>query len=184
MRSLFEHHRTPVAVDAISGACMMARREVIEQVQGFTTDYFMYAEDLDLCLKVKNAGWNVYYVPDAVVVHHGGRSSDSRPESNYAAIMIRESMYQFMRAHRGPLYAWAFRLAITVVTVCRVFCIGVVLAAASVLRRGSAFYRMWDKWTRILLWCVGLQMWTQRERSALSPVSPAVGASERQPIVD
>ena len=56
---------------------MMAKREVIESIQGFTTEYFMYAEDLDLCRKVRKAGWGVYYVPDAVIVHHGGQSSGS-----------------------------------------------------------------------------------------------------------
>ena len=88
---------------------MMGKREVIEQVHGFTTSYFMYAEDLDLCLKVKKAGWKVHYIPDAVIVHHGGRSSEWRPESHYAEIMIRKSMYHFMQVHRGRWYAWWFR---------------------------------------------------------------------------
>ena len=182
IKPLFENRRTPVAVDAISGACMMAKREAIEQVRGFTADYFMYAEDLDLCLKVKKAGWKVYYVPDAVIVHHGGRSSDSRPESNYAGIMIRESMYHFMQVHRGRLYAWSFRAATALVAVCRLFLLTVLLPASMFSARGHAVIPIWRKWAGILAWCAGTRIWAHRERSMPSAFSPPVSASEGRPL--
>lgn len=56
----------------------MARREVVDQVAGFSTDYFMYAEDMDLCAKVAKAGHAILYVPEAIIVHHGGASSSQR----------------------------------------------------------------------------------------------------------
>jgi N-acetylglucosaminyl-diphospho-decaprenol L-rhamnosyltransferase len=164
IKPLFENHQLPVPVDAISGACMMAKRDVVEQAHGFTTDYFMYSEDLDLCLKVKKAGWNVYYVPNAVVVHHGGRSSGSRSESNYAEIMIRRSMYQFMQAHRGRWYAWCFRLASTVAAACRVTLLTLLLPFA-IVSRGAAVPRIWKKWAGILGWCIGIQTWTRQQRA-------------------
>jgi len=164
IKALFEDLNTPVEVDAISGACMMGKREVIEQVHGFTTSYFMYAEDLDLCLKVKKAGWKVHYIPDAVIVHHGGRSSEWRPESHYAEIMIRKSMYHFMQVHRGRWYAWWFRVASTVAAACRVTLLTLMLPFAVVFSRGMAILRVWKKWAGILGWCVGIPTWTDRER--------------------
>jgi N-acetylglucosaminyl-diphospho-decaprenol L-rhamnosyltransferase len=175
---LFEDHAIPVQVDAISGACMLAKREVVDQVRGFTADYFMYAEDLDLCLKIKKAGWNVYYVPDAVVIHHGGRSSTSRVETAYAAIMIRESMFRFMQRHRGLWYAVLFRVSTTLVAACRLILLTLLLPASLSLAWRRSLVRGWSKWSRILAWCVGLQNWASHQRLSSQPVSGAVNVPE------
>ena len=181
MKALFEDRTEPTPVDAISGACMMARRDVIEQVKGFTTDYFMYAEDLDLCLKVGNAGWKIYYVPDAVVVHHGGRSSESRSESNYADLMMRESMCQFMQAHRGLWYARLFRMATILAASGRLLLLTLLLPMVLLSPRKAGVLRAWKKWTAILVWGLGVKSWVKRERTAQQkyslPLSPSESSS-------
>jgi GT2 family glycosyltransferase len=63
-------------VDWITGACMLVRRSVIEQVGGFDEGYFMYSEELDLCRRIKRAGWRIVYQPAAVVIHHESQSAD------------------------------------------------------------------------------------------------------------
>jgi len=63
-------------VDWLSGACLMLRREALDQVGVFDARYFMYLEDTDLCLRMHRSGWGVYYVPSAGFVHTIGRSSD------------------------------------------------------------------------------------------------------------
>lgn len=164
---LFESLDHPVSVDAISGACMMAPRAVIERVAGFTSQYFMYAEDVDLCLKVEKAGWRVYYVPDAVVVHYGGQSSGERQEQNYAEIMIRESTTRFMQAHRGWWYASLFRISTAVAAVCRIAAMLVLSPIAAITGRNIA--RPLKKWLRILSWALGFQTWTRHERTTPEP---------------
>ncbi len=62
-------------VDQPSGACLFVRREAIQQVGLLDEGYFMYYEDLDWCYRIKHAGWRIYYLPDAEVVHLGGQSS-------------------------------------------------------------------------------------------------------------
>jgi GT2 family glycosyltransferase len=62
-------------VDSVSGACLMVRRQVIEQVGLMDEDYNMYGEDIDWCYRIKQAGWRVYYVPEAKVLHYGGQTS-------------------------------------------------------------------------------------------------------------
>jgi GT2 family glycosyltransferase len=165
MQALYSGGRTPSVVDAVSGACVMAKRTVIERVQGFTTDYFMYGEDLDLCLKVRQMA-KVYHVPEAVVVHHGGRSSDSRPESNYAAIMIRESMVQFMKISRGSGYALAYRAASGAAAACRMVMLTPLLFLAVRPFARRRVTRRWKKWAGILGWTLGLRTWTRREQTA------------------
>jgi N-acetylglucosaminyl-diphospho-decaprenol L-rhamnosyltransferase len=62
-------------VDWITGACMLVRRAALQQVGGFDERYFMYSEELDLCRRIRAAGWRIVYEPAAVVVHHEGQSS-------------------------------------------------------------------------------------------------------------
>lgn len=76
----------PHQVDAVTGACMMISREVLEQVGLLDEDYFFYYEDVDLCLRARAEGWNVYAVPTAVVYHEGGATIRGRPEKPYYAV--------------------------------------------------------------------------------------------------
>jgi N-acetylglucosaminyl-diphospho-decaprenol L-rhamnosyltransferase len=61
-------------VDWLSGSCLMARREAIDQVGGMDEQFFMFNEDVDWCRRMKLAGWAVAYVPSAVAVHEIGAS--------------------------------------------------------------------------------------------------------------
>jgi GT2 family glycosyltransferase len=62
-------------VDWITGACMLVRRAVLQEVGGFDERYFLYSEELDLCRRVRAAGWRIVYEPAAEVVHYEGQSS-------------------------------------------------------------------------------------------------------------
>jgi N-acetylglucosaminyl-diphospho-decaprenol L-rhamnosyltransferase len=66
-------------VDWVSGACFLVRRSAFEQVGGFDEQYFMYAEDVDLCWRLGKAEWRVVYAPVAVVTHQQGVSTDRHP---------------------------------------------------------------------------------------------------------
>ena len=66
-------------VDWVSGACMLLRRSAFEAVGGFDEAYFMYFEDMDLCLRLARAGWRVVFEPRAAVQHTVGGSTRSAP---------------------------------------------------------------------------------------------------------
>lgn len=66
-------------VDWVSGCCMLLPRHVWERLGGFDPAYFMYLEDVDLCWRLRRAGWRTVWEPAATVTHVGGRSSASRP---------------------------------------------------------------------------------------------------------
>lgn len=69
-------------VDWLVGAAMLARRAALEEVRQpgasgpFDETFFMYSEEVDLCHRLKQAGWRIVYVPEAIVVHYEGRSSE------------------------------------------------------------------------------------------------------------
>ncbi len=69
----------PIEVEAISGACMLVKREAIEDVGLWDEGYFLHCEDLDLCMRFRLKGWEILFVPDAPVVHFVGSCSDLRP---------------------------------------------------------------------------------------------------------
>jgi hypothetical protein len=66
-------------VEATSGACMMVPRKVIRDVGGFDEGYFLHVEDLDLCMRVREKGWKIIFVPGAKVLHLKGVCSRDRP---------------------------------------------------------------------------------------------------------
>jgi len=85
-------HASVRSVDWLSGACLMVRRSAIEKVGPMDEAFFMFNEDVDWCRRMKLAGYDVVYVPDAVIVHRIGAS-----RSRVAAKVIYER-------HRGMVH--------------------------------------------------------------------------------
>jgi GT2 family glycosyltransferase len=69
----------PVEMEAISGSCMLVRRDAIVDVGFLDEGYFMHCEDLDWCMRFRQKGWKIMFVPDARVVHQKGVCSKARP---------------------------------------------------------------------------------------------------------
>ncbi len=69
----------PAEVEAVSGALMLVRREAMEDVGPWDEGYFLHCEDLDWCMRFRQKGWKILFVPDAPVVHQKGSCSQSRP---------------------------------------------------------------------------------------------------------
>ena len=91
---------TAVTVDWVSGASMMIRRAAFDEVGGFDERFFLYWEDADFCRRLRTGGWLTAYVPEAAVVHHGGRSagSDLRP-----LVAFHSSAFRYHLTHSGRL---------------------------------------------------------------------------------
>ncbi len=103
-------------VDALSGSCMMVRREAIRQAGAFDEDFFMYGEDLDLCFRIQQAGWRIVYTPDTQIIHYKGEST-KKGDFRYVKLFY-GAMLLFMDKHmtgRGsrPL-AWLLKAGIMI----------------------------------------------------------------------
>ncbi|MBM2814485.1 MAG: glycosyl transferase family 2 [Ignavibacteria bacterium] len=86
-------------VDAVMGAFMFCRREVLQELNGFDPEFFMYGEDLDLCYRAKKIGWKVVYVHSTSIVHFKGEST-RRSSLNDVKIFY-DAMAIFARKHTG-----------------------------------------------------------------------------------
>lgn len=90
-------HATTMEVDWVSGACLLTRRETTDQVGLLDEGFFIYAEDVDWCYRMKAAGWKVVYYPEAKVLHHIGRATRKIP---YRMTYERHrSMWRFYKKH-------------------------------------------------------------------------------------
>ncbi|MDF1516130.1 MAG: glycosyltransferase family 2 protein, partial [Anaerolineae bacterium] len=89
----------PRQVEVIKGACLVLRQQALEQVGVLDEQYFMYTEEMDLCYRLSRAGWGIYWVPSAQVVHFGEASSQQVPEQMY--LQLYRSKMQFHRKFGG-----------------------------------------------------------------------------------
>ncbi|TAJ07295.1 MAG: glycosyltransferase family 2 protein [Nitrospirae bacterium] len=92
----------PVAVDWLSGACLMVRRRVLKEVGCFDEGYFFYMEETDLCERARRAGWLVEYVPQGRIVHHGGGSSE-KARGGLLTLSGTVSELRYFQKHRSGL---------------------------------------------------------------------------------
>ena len=89
------------AVDWVVGACMLVRRQAYEQVGGLDEGFFMYSEELDWCRRIKEAGWEVVYLPTATIIHHEAKSSDQVVAARH--IYFQSSKVRYFHKHHGSL---------------------------------------------------------------------------------
>lgn len=94
----------PVRVDFISGCGMLIRRSVYEASGGLSEDYFMYYEDLDFCLRAKQAGWFAMYVPHALMWHVLSVSSGGKDSPLKQYFQVKSSLIFYRRHTRGLWY--------------------------------------------------------------------------------
>lgn len=107
-----DHPGAAVAVDWVSGACMLARAAALKSVGGFDERYFLYWEDADLCRRLRAAGHETRYVQDAVAIHTVGQSSRTARAASIRAFHQSAYLYYATHVAAGPMdprrwLAWA-----------------------------------------------------------------------------
>jgi hypothetical protein len=90
----------PVEVEAVLGACLFARREVIEQVGMIDEGYFFFLEETDWCHRIRAAGWRIVHLPDAYVIHLYGESTKKKTPLR-TRIEYYRSRYLFFQKNRS-----------------------------------------------------------------------------------
>ena len=96
------------AVDWVMGAFMLTRREIFESVGGMDEAYFMYSEELDWCRRIKTAGWEIIYYPEAQIIHYQGKSSEQA--STLRHINFNRAKLRYFRKYHGVRAAVLLRI--------------------------------------------------------------------------
>lgn len=105
-------HQTLRRVDQPMGACLMVRRAALDRVGLFDERFFLFFEEVDLCCRLKSAGWDIYFVPQAQVIHHGGYSVGQTPRRT--SWLFHSSRYKYFRKHFGRGQEWLARALMVV----------------------------------------------------------------------
>lgn len=104
-------------VDVLIGACLMLRKDVLDQVGFLDEDYFMYSEEVDLCYRVQRAGWRLFWVPQAEVVHFGGQSTQQVPTEMF--LNLYHGKIKYFRKHDGWLAVQIYKLILMIASLSR-----------------------------------------------------------------
>jgi len=93
----------PNRVTAVSGCCLLARREVWDRIGPLDEEIFGFGEDIDWCVRAEQAGWEVWYWPKSVIVHLKGQGGvHTHPYRKLRG--IHQAMWVFYRKHQGRRY--------------------------------------------------------------------------------
>jgi O-antigen biosynthesis protein len=139
-------------VPAVPGSAMLLGSNVLERV-GMLDETMFMAEDMDLCQRVRKAGWSVYYLGSASIVHYGGESLKRDGNAGRQLQIAFQSFWLYLRKHRGAAAAATMSFTMFVWSL-------FALAVASLLalvRRGSGV----DRWRQIAL---GLMRWSLTDK--------------------
>lgn len=91
------NHDEPREVDWVSGAALFIRGEVVDKIGGLDPTFFMYCEDTDFCKRVWQAGFKVMYLPQSVITHAIGKSTDKA--ANRMIVRFHRSMFRYFCKH-------------------------------------------------------------------------------------
>jgi N-acetylglucosaminyl-diphospho-decaprenol L-rhamnosyltransferase len=103
------HGDTARTVDWVMGAALVLRREALEEVGLFDEEFFLYSEEVDLQVRLRQAGWEVHYFPEVTVVHHESQFSADIPERRINEMW--RSRHRYWRKHHSGTGARVAALA-------------------------------------------------------------------------
>ncbi|MCB0063900.1 MAG: glycosyltransferase family 2 protein [Caldilineaceae bacterium] len=107
----------PRPVDIVQGAALMVRRNIVQELGLFDTDYFMYTEEVDLCRRIQQAGWQIWWVPQSTIIHYGGQST--RQVARAMFLQLYRSKILYFRKHHGRIATVAYKGVLLSATVAR-----------------------------------------------------------------
>ncbi len=143
-----KQYTEPLEVESVIGAAMMVRKEAIDSVGMLDEDYFFFIEETDWCLRMRDAGWKIYHLPNAPIYHLQGKSKEKDPGA--AWIEYYRSLYLFFRKHRGLTAYWILRIVklakLGTNWLLTLAGLGATMGRSSRLRRKFRIY------SRLLLW--------------------------------
>lgn len=118
-------HQDSREVDCLDGSCILVRNDAIKQIGFLDEQLFMYLEDIDLCYRIRENGWKIYYLALAEIVHIGGESSKRVNEPAFSNILELEAYRLFHQTHRGKLSSIIVRIMVFILSLPAIFILSV-----------------------------------------------------------
>lgn len=103
------------SVGWLGSACLMVRRATLDEVGLLDENYFIYGDEADLQYRIKKAGWEIYYLPDATTIHYGGRSMTRWPRRK----LVYRGKMLFYKKHYGFLRTTTLRIMLIILSLAK-----------------------------------------------------------------
>jgi GT2 family glycosyltransferase len=104
-------------VDVLMGACLLIRRKIFDQVGFMDEDFFIYSEEVDLCTRIRDYGWRLFWYPAATVVHYGGQSTQQVQQEMF--LQLYQGKIQYFRKHRSSIEVWLYKAILFIASLAR-----------------------------------------------------------------
>jgi GT2 family glycosyltransferase len=117
---------TPQRVESILGACLLVRRRALEATGLLDEQFFIYTEEIDLCRRLQDHGWHLYWVPDALIIHYGGASTTQVGRPMF--VELYRSKVQYFRKHFGRRGAIGYKAVLVATALPRLAVASIAMA--------------------------------------------------------
>jgi GT2 family glycosyltransferase len=138
-----QDYAAPLDVDSLVGACIIVRRQAIEEIGNLDEGYFFFMEETDWCLRMKKQGWRISFVPGARILHLQGASTSMAKAE--ARIEYYRSRYRFFCKWHGRGKTALLKIGLMLRLVAEV-------AANSLLIWNKRYRTRWRTYCRLLSW--------------------------------
>jgi GT2 family glycosyltransferase len=149
LRPLPPSHGKPLEVANVCGACMLVRASITEHVGLLDTQYDpLYSEEVDWCHRIKSAGWKIFHLPDAKVIHLNGATMNRFPVRRYEQIFEKKAL--FFRKHYGNKAVALFKISLFINNFIKAICWGLIRIFGKA-NADSEFLTHWNMARKALL---------------------------------
>jgi hypothetical protein len=145
-------------VAKIYGGCLMVRKDILDQVGWFDERFFMYGEDVDLCRKITDAGWKLYYLSESVIIHLCGGASGAA-SSSFSTLMKCESISKVMQKYYSYPGSILYRFFIFFGSSIRLIMLLIIkmLSLFSSIGKKIDYKNSFNKYMSMVKWSLNLQ---------------------------
>jgi len=110
-------------VDNLQGASLLLRKSALEEVGVLDEAFFVYTEEVDLNYRLKKAGWKIFWVPNSIIIHHGGQST--KQNKTVMFLELYKTKIQFFRKHYGKVSTALYKLVLYTASLIRILSGGI-----------------------------------------------------------
>ncbi len=108
----YSDKKEPYRVDWVSGVCLLARKKAVDEVGFLDENFFMYSEDVDWCLRMKQKGWKIYFLPGNKIIHYIKQSSNKGEFDDFSPQRFK-SIFYFFKKHYGTRAVFLLKILMT-----------------------------------------------------------------------
>lgn len=138
----------------LAGGCFMVRMDVLKQVGCFDARFFMYSEDVDLSRRIINAGWKMYYLSEAEIIHFVSATKEI-VKNDFPTLMMCESTGKLMHKYYGTIGKSLYKSVILIGALARLFAVSILTFC---FKRKNPYYKSsYSKYISMIKWSLNLQ---------------------------